>query len=143
MYIYVYLYICILGWSEDILIFKATKGGRSVNCYRYKHFVDPTTVSSSELPNPASHRNPAGYSFLLPPRLLHFPMVFAPFSSGFCYIFLHCHCIFSIFLLHRHGLFLAFAPVSSFFQGILHGLFLAFAPVSSFQGILYDFLSSL
>ena len=28
-------------------------------------------------------------------RLLHFPMVFAPFSSGFCYIFLHFHCIFS------------------------------------------------
>ena len=73
------------------------------------------------------------------------------FSDPFCTIssrcyhsFLHFHCIFPACLLHRHGLRLAFAPVSSIFQGIFHGLFLAFAPFSSvFQGILYDFLWSL
>ena len=65
--------------------------------------------------------------------------------SSRCYhIFLHFHCIFPACLLHRHGLRLAYAPVSSIFQGIFHGLFLAFAPFSSvFQGILYDFLWSL
>ena len=35
-------------------------------------------------------------------------------------MFLHFQCIFPALLLHRHGLFLAFAPVSSIFQGILH-----------------------
>ena len=63
-------------------------------------------------------------------------------SSGCYRIFLHC--IFPACLLHRHGLRLAFAPVSSIFQGIFHGLFLAFALFSSvFQGILYYFLWSL
>ena len=66
---------------------------------------------------------------------------FCTISSGCYRIFLHFHCIFPACLLHRHGLRLAFAPVSSIFQGIFHGLFLAFAPFSSvFQGILYDFL---
>ena len=66
---------------------------------------------------------------------------FCTISSRCYHIFLHFHCIFPACLLHRHGLRLAFAPVSSIFQGIFHGLFLAFAPFSSvFQGILYDFL---
>ena len=69
---------------------------------------------------------------------------FCTISSRCYHIFLHFHCIFPACLLHRHGLRLAFAPVSSIFQGIFHGLFLAFAPFSSvFQGILYDFLWSL
>ena len=66
---------------------------------------------------------------------------FCTISSRCYHIFLHFHCIFPACLLHRDGLRLAFAPVSSIFQGIFHGLFLAFAPFSSvFQGILYDFL---
>ena len=77
------------------------------------------------------------------PRVLPVSFIF-PFCtiSSRCYhIFLHFHCILPACLLHRHGLRLAFAPVSSIFQGIFHGLFLAFAPFSSvFQGILYDFL---
>ena len=66
---------------------------------------------------------------------------FCTISSRCYHIFLHFPCIFPACLLHRHGLRLAFAPVSSIFQGIFNGLFLAFAPFSSvFQGILYDFL---
>ena len=66
---------------------------------------------------------------------------FCAISSRCYHMFLHFHCIFPACLLHRHGLRLAFAPVSSIFQGIFHGLFLAFAPFSSvFQGILCDFL---
>ena len=56
---------------------------------------------------------------------------FGTISSSCYHIFLHFQCIFPEFLLRRHGLFLAFAPVSSIFQGILHGFFLAFAPVLS------------
>ena len=56
-----------------------------------------------------------------------FPAGFCTISSGCYHMFLHFHYIFPAFLLHRHGLFLAFAPVSSIFQRILHGLFLAFA----------------
>ena len=66
---------------------------------------------------------------------------FCTISSRCYHIFLHFHCILPACLLHRHGLRLAFAPVSSIFQGIFHSLFLAFAPFSSvFQRILYDFL---
>ena len=73
-----------------------------------------------------------------------FSDLFCTISSRCYHIFLHFHCIFPACLLHRHGLRLAFAPVSSIFQGIFHGLFLAFAPFSSvFQEILYDFLWSL
>ena len=75
-------------------------------------------------------------SFIFRSLLHHFPSLLSHF--------LRFHCIFPACLLHRHGLRLAFAPVSSIFQGIFHGLFLAFAPFSSvFQGILYDFLWSL
>ena len=55
---------------------------------------------------------------------------FCTISSRCYHIFLHFHCLFPTCLLHRHSLFLAFAPVSSIFQGIFHGLFLAFAPFS-------------
>ena len=52
---------------------------------------------------------------------------FCTISSG-CYgIFLHFHCIFPAYLLHRHNLFLAVARVSSMFQQILHGLCLLLA----------------
>ena len=59
-------------------------------------------------------------------RLLHFPIVFAPFPL----VVIAFSCTFTVFfqhvLLHRHSLFLAVTPVSSMFQQILHGLFLAF-----------------
>ena len=84
---------------------------------------------------PAVSTFPRGFSMYL----FIFNVVFQEFypspsfSDGFCnissgcyHIFLHFHCIFAAFWLHRHGLFLAFAPVSSIFQSILHGLFLAF-----------------
>ena len=78
------------------------------------------------------------------PRVLPVSFIFRSFLHHFPSLlshFLRFHCIFPACLLHRHGLRLAFAPVSSIFQGIFHGLFLAFAPFSSvFQGILYDFL---
>ena len=61
-------------------------------------------------------------------RLLHFPIVFAPFPL----VVIAFSCTFTVFfqhvcLLHRHSLFLAVTPVSSMFQQILHGLFLAFS----------------
>ena len=43
---------------------------------------------------------------------------FCTISSRCYHIFLHFHCIFPACLLYRHGLRLAFAPVSSIFQGI-------------------------
>ena len=76
-----------------------------------------------------------------------FPSFSDPFSTISCccyHIFLHFHCIFPACFPHRDGLRLAFAPVSSIFEGVFHGLFLAFAPFSSvFHGILCDFLWSL
>ena len=61
-------------------------------------------------------------------RLLHFPIVFAPFPL----VVIAFSCTFTVFfqhvcLLHRHSLFIAVTPVSSMFQQILHGLFLAFS----------------
>ena len=56
--------------------------------------------SSSKLPNPASHRNPADYSFLLPPHLLHLPMVFTSFPlDNITY-----SCKFTIFFQHFYGI---------------------------------------
>ena len=45
---------------------------------------------------------------------------FCTISSGCYHIFRHFHCIVQAILLHRDGLFLAFARVSSIFQGTLY-----------------------
>ena len=72
-------------------------------------------------------------SFIFRSFLHPLPLVVIKLSCTFT-------CIFPAWLLHRHGLRLAFALVSSIFQGIFHGLFLAFAPFSSvFQGIFVRF----
>ena len=78
------------------------------------------------------------------PRVLPVSFIFRSFLCHFLSLLSH----FPALSLYFSSMFTAsswFAPSSrSIFQGIFHGLFLAFAPFSSvFQGILYDFLWSL
>ena len=135
--------------------FETRGGSRSVHCYVFVHLVCPpffTTcfLTCSPLCSISCSAISSGFLHFRTFSILIFIQEFylsPSFSEPFCtissrcyHIFLHFHCIFPACLLHRHGLRLAFAPVSSIFPGIFHGLFLAFAPFSSvFQGILCDF----
>ena len=140
------------------LLSKPGGGNRSVHCYIFVHLVCPpffTTcfLAFSPLSSIGFCAVSSGFLRFRTFSILIFIQEFylsPSFSEPFCtissrcyHIFLHFHCIFPACLLHRHGLRLAFAPVSFIFQRIFHGFFLAFAPFSSvFQGILCDYLWS-
>ena len=118
----------------------------ATNMYIYVYYVDPTTFSSSGLPNPASHRNPAGYSFLLPSHLLQrFPTnIFPPLARGFptvsLYFPIHPLRGFSVCFV-QHFLttcFLPFSPLSSMGFCTISSGFLHFQCISkSFTRLLH------